>query len=225
MPNYCSYDMKIRGIKKDVAKLCEWMTATYDYSENNTGLKVYIDRNGKQIPTEHHVGYRVFDFYYNEEFLDSIDDESEIVLYGNGECAWSVCTCMINDKTSGKGYLNEYSHGINEKAIAIEDACRELNLEVEIYSSEVGLMFSEHYLINNKGNFLIFSETEYTEIWLGENYQIDNYETFKTKFEEHTDICPITKEQYEKAVEEDYPYITLCEWLDDTGEWWPWVIE
>ena len=74
----------------------------------------------------------------------------EIATYeASGDCAWSVQTAMI-DASTDRNLLGEIAR---------------LGLAVEIYSSEPGVGFQEHYVID-KGALLIDECVDYEEYWI-----------------------------------------------------------
>lgn len=68
-----------------------------------------------------------------------------VAVTGYGDCCWSVKHSMKDAKPSG-----------------LEDICERLGLVVEIYSSEPGNRFQEHFLCD-KGNLEIEDSVEYEE--------------------------------------------------------------
>ena len=78
----------------------------------------------------------------------------------NGECAWSCKVCMlsgtsINYNKLMKNLPHLYATGSGEHIISIEEICAIYNTEVEVISSEMGIGFTEHYYINNKGKIIV----------------------------------------------------------------------
>lgn len=72
--------------------------------------------------------YRIFDL--DEQSRDTLDDGRVAVVF-DGSCAWSVHSCCI------EGYPNEDLFALHSKR---------LSLEIEVYSTEMGMAFAEHYL-------------------------------------------------------------------------------
>ena len=70
--------------KKDVLKLCEWLSAQYSYSDGKK--EVYIKKDGIKIPTQHHIGWRIFECYYNPDDFVSLPADANITLYAFGSC-------------------------------------------------------------------------------------------------------------------------------------------
>lgn len=244
MPNYCNYEAHIKGKKQNVFKLAEWLNADYHYSEWNEETRNYVDleepivtslnSKGEEIPTEHHIGYRVFNFDYDaDDFneggsLESKDDD-EIILYGTGDCAWSVMSCMF-DKGLGC-YMSDNNLPNKSKSISLPNACAELGVMCEIFSTEPGCCFSEHYLIDNEGNMVIDEETEYSEIWLGDLETIpDTYEEFVKAYKEAYELeedeeCYITEEEFNNLDLTGNDIIYRCDFFVDGEPWnYPWEL-
>lgn len=157
-------------------------------------------------------------------FNADIDDENTIeegFVIINGDCAWSVHTCMmegqgaysqeefieyhkklqevekkINNKTDlalKNNYLCEKQH--LEESLKASSLIREsklLNLTIEVFSEEYGVGFQEHYVIQN-GNVII------DECVDAQEYVACEFDTVEEFNEEYG--LNITKEQFE---EDDY---------------------
>lgn len=211
MPNWCNYQAHIKGKKEAVLKLAEWLQANYKYSRDDGLPPVYVERDGKEIPTEHHIGYRVFDFYIENYG----DEEDGFALWGCGDCAWSVMSCMFN---LGIGcYMSDKGLPQESKSISINDACKELGVSIEIYSTEPGCAFAEHYLINSEGETVINEETEYYELWFG-NVEGDDYADY-LKYCESEDFEPdITKEEWDEMIANGEESIVKGGFADKDGD-------
>ena len=150
MPNYCDYELKIKGEKENVMKVVSYLQADYSYE------------NGYSNCTADKHFFRVFEA---DTAYEQIEDDGLFSVVVYGYCAWSVYCCMFkgvhtyyNDWTEGKkAKLNEPFKGIN-----MEDITKELNLTVEIFSSEPGVGFMEHYLVEN-GEILVNECVKYYE--------------------------------------------------------------
>jgi len=229
MPNYCNYSARIKGEKKNVLKLAEWLEANYYMPEGSEELKVVVTRDGVEVPTEHHIGYRVFDFWYDTNEFKNNSDTDVITLHGDGDCAWSVYSCMFNGAIGtymgDRGRDNE-----KHKSISIDDACGLLGVTIEIFSTEPGCCFAEHYLIDETGEVIINDETEYTELYLGD-FDTDDYDEYSRMYKEEYDEEPyVSKELFETAVNLGLDCMGFCEWWDDAEDGdnqfnWPWEVE
>ena len=92
MPNYCNYEMKIKGRKENVDKFVSYVKADYHYdeiiNENNDKEAVY-----KELTSDKHF-YRIFEAcIIDEEIFENGD--SEVII--SGYCAWSILSCMTDD--------------------------------------------------------------------------------------------------------------------------------
>lgn len=170
MPNICNFDMKIVGKQENVEKFIKVLQAHYNYETN-------------EFSFERHL-FRIFE----SEIYDAEEkDDGEISVQINGDCAWSVQSCMFENGyyDSVKKNYNKNFHGTT---VPIES--KNLNLKIEIYSTEPGCQFQEHYLIDN-GNVVIDDCVEYIEYW------IDGY-NFKTKEEAEKEFdVKFTDEEWE----------------------------
>ena len=155
MANDCNFDLLAKGRKEDLEKLKEWLESDYHYFINDKGEPCY--EGG-----EHHF-WRIFDF--DGEIYE--EDHEKYVLSGYGTCAWSVYCCMIRDNAMGTYYLRSGDplDPLRQKhEIDLLEASRLLNLSVEIFASEPGCGFAEHYLISD-GKFDINDQTDYLEFY------------------------------------------------------------
>lgn len=83
-------------------------------------------------------------------YLCQVVDEGPGWLEVAGDCAWSVQTAILEPQ--GGRFAEELAR---------------LDLAVEVYSSEPGLQFQEHYVID-RGDVLVEEEVEYKEYWVEE---------------------------------------------------------
>lgn len=181
MPNYCDFNMKIVGERKDIEELIAVLNCDYSYK------RISPDHiNGKTYPLVHQPaspiyyttnGYRLARFTgprhmfrVFEAYVDRSVDEPN-ASYISGYCAWSVYSCMFKgDYTYYNDFLKDYGNRyIGFMGTTLPDESRRLNLKVEVYSEESGCAFMEHFLIDN-GEILIEDciDIEYEDI-LDEN--------------------------------------------------------
>lgn len=180
MPNYCNFDMRVRGKKKDINKLIEWLGAEYSYGEyfNKDGQLYEIDYPTPKVtyddkPTEHHF-YRVFEAEADEEaniINELLDKDVETTAFIWGYCAWSVNCCMFDSPYSYYDHREKHS---NSKAITLPEASRELNLDIELFSYESGCCFSEHYYIEH-GEVIVNDCVEFQEFYVDGDYTYQDY--------------------------------------------------
>ena len=79
MPNYCSYDMKVKAKNKEnLLEFIKIIQSDYDYDNN-------------KFTAARHL-WRVFEADCEEDEIEESEDCFSIIIYGN--CAWSV-NCWI----------------------------------------------------------------------------------------------------------------------------------
>ena len=99
---------------------------------------------------------------------------------GAGDCAWSVLTAMCKEYRAD--------------APSLESETERLGLVVEVYSSEPGCCFQEHYLFA-KGDLVIDECVDYEEHWVEGPEHLEEYnEEYGTDFtpdmlDENGDVC------------------------------------
>ena len=173
MPNYCYYSMCVKGKKENVEEFIKVMQADYDYGT-------------KKFSYDRHL-FRVFEANCSE-FYKEENDVYKVFI--NGECAWSVMSCMFEDNFSYyKRFKEDYPNDFRGTTLTIES--ERLNLDIEVYSEECGMCFQEHYLIR-QGKLEIEECVDWCECYKGD---------FETK---------------EDAEEELKIEITDEEWNDDS---------
>lgn len=162
MPNICIGTVKVRGYKDNVEEFTRIIQSKYDYCEPD--MKFH----------KPHF-WRVFEAYIASYETYGLLAVAEYDI----SCAWSVAVCMLPGKFS---YYDEYKDGINGMktfSTNLLEIGKKLNLDVEIFSSEPGVGFQEHYRIQS-GIMCEDECTEYHELYIGEyeTYQdlIDDYE-------------------------------------------------
>lgn len=128
MPNYCNYEMKIIGSKKAIQRVVECLEANYNYDE------------GK--PSHKHF-FRVFECYV-EDLEDNGDGTFTQFLCG--DCAWSVYSCMCSGDYT---YFNDGKKSFGENFMGTTLQEQSQDCEIEVFSEEEGMQFSEHYIFKN----------------------------------------------------------------------------
>lgn len=212
MPNYCDFDMRIKGYKRNVNKFATWLKAEYHYGGETPDI--YVELEGKKIPVEHHIGWRVFDCHFDFEPFADLSEDADMTLYLSGYCAWSVFSCMLegpfsyhddNHDECIKKYGKDYS-------LSLPSACKELSLEIEVFSNEPGMCFAEHYHVMPTGEIAVDEEAQYMEFY------IDEYETYEEYENSFDNECPVTKAEFDKTRKEGESCIIKCDWLKN-GAW------
>lgn len=162
MPNYCNYSMRVVGRPEDVDFFIRELNQDYDYAYG--------------VCSDMPVGMRHFCrvFEANERtssiFREKIDKNNDVLLkcsHIDGDCAWSVASCMMGGPCS---YYNDLKirYGNNSKATTLRFESARLNLIIELYSEEPGCCFSEHIMFVN-GEGIINDCVDYYERWYDEN--------------------------------------------------------
>ena len=136
-----------------MANYCGYMMKITGRKENAEELIEMMKWQGKY--EDNGLG-RIYDCWVSgtEEYNDSF-----VSVYVNGNCAWSVLTAMRN---------------YNGRHPSLESETERLGLLVEVYSSEPGMCFQEHCMID-RGEVVFEECIEYEEHWIGEFDSIEEY--------------------------------------------------
>ena len=138
MPNECLYSMRVKGKTKNVDEFVHIIQA--DYNEVSKHF------------------WRIF----AADVCSEKEENGIKTVDITGDCAWSVHSCMRDGFGS---YNNDFKTGKrNEKGTTLKEQSKLLNLEIEVYSSEPGMAFQEHYLYKD-GEELENECVEYSEIY------------------------------------------------------------
>ena len=129
MPNYCNYEMKIKGSKDAIKRVLECLKADYDYEEGKPAHKHF---------------FRVFDAYEDKEMKDNGDGTFTQFVWG--DCAWSVRCCMLS---GGGTYYNDCKESHPDTFMGTDLVEQSQDCEIEVFSEEEGMEFSEHYIFEN----------------------------------------------------------------------------
>ena len=170
MPNYCDYSMCVIGRKENVEEFIKVIKADYNY----VTMEFSYDR---------HL-FRVFEADYDE--IEQIEGDVYQVII-NGDCAWSVSSCMLDSYHSYYSQCKEkYPKEFRGTTLQIES--ERLNLDIKVFSEERGRYFQEHYIIR-KGELEVDECVDWEEYFL---------EEYKTKEEAEKDLgIEITDEEWE----------------------------
>lgn len=213
MPNYCDYEMRIKGYPANVGRFIEVIRADYNYNK-----KSYFYNHPHQ-----HM-FRVFEAEPLEVKMEGL----VMVATITGYCAWSVYSCMLpgfctyyNDtvEESNKNEFNIRSNQrsdylINGKIYATHllNLAKQLNLYLEVYSNEPGMCFQEHYIINNFGQFIVNEEVQTN------CYYIEEYDTLKEYNKGNPDYqLDITEDEYLKLKNQGLSYLEYSPYYDNNG--------
>lgn len=132
MPNYCDYSMCVKGKKENIKEFIKVIQADYDY-------------NSMRFSFDRHM-FRVFEA--NCEEIEQVGEDMYQAII-NGYCAWSVSSCMLGEPHS---YYARGKETYNEKIFrgtTLPLESERLGIDIEVYSSEIGMCFQEHYIIRN----------------------------------------------------------------------------
>jgi len=148
MPNYCDYSLRVQGKPDNVEEVVKTIQAKYSYDTMEFDHKKHL--------------FRVFTSFISD------DDEPEEGIRSviiDGECAWSVSTCMTEI-----GYYKEAKeeYGNNFRGTTLKELTKATNTMIEVYSEEYGSCFQEHYLYKNGiciiGDYVPFYEITQTRL-------------------------------------------------------------
>jgi hypothetical protein len=114
-----------------------------------------------------------------ECYQDNIEELNENVVSAqvSGYCAWSVLTAM---------------RGYDGRCPSLESETERLNLVVEVYSTEPGMGFQEHCMIEN-GDVVLDECVDYQEHYIGD---FDTLEEYNNEYGTHFTEDMIQDEEY-----------------------------
>lgn len=147
MPNYCDYEMKVKGSKKSVEEFIGIIQANYNIDEN------------KKCNCERHF-WRVFEADVIDKRFENGEGYAEIA----GCCAWSVYSCMCD------GDFTYNSDFPNLGGTTLQKESERLHISIEVFSSECGCQFMEHYIYHD-------GDCVANECVKWEEYRIDEFST------------------------------------------------
>ena len=176
MPNYCYYEMRVKGKPENVNQFILSLQSDYGYTPVEISNRMLTYPRGKMLiyPNDNnrrvfkvrqqisspHL-FRVFEANVNESecFCLPPDENGDIIRSLYGYCAWSVYSCMFEGKCT---YYDDFMRDFGIRYIGffgttIPKLSRLLNLDIEIFSEETGVCFQEHYNVTN-GNIIINDE-------------------------------------------------------------------
>ena len=180
MPNYCYYEMRVKGKPENVNQFILSLQSDYGYTPVEISNRMLTYPRGKMLiyPNDNnrrvfkvrqqisspHL-FRVFEANVNESecFCLPPDESGNIIRSLYGYCAWSVYSCMFEGKCT---YYDDFMRDFGIRYIGffgttIPKLSRLLNLDIEIFSEETGVCFQEHYRVTN-GNIIINDEVQIT---------------------------------------------------------------
>lgn len=140
MANLCEFQMKVIGkTKEDIEKFYKYLS-----QDGNT----YMGRGAGAI-------------------IDEIKkDDNKFVALISGDCKWSITASLVSNAISMREEPKIWSFGDTDSSllrfITLFEACKELGLDVEVYSSEPGCCFQEH-IICKHGKVVVDDCVDYFE--------------------------------------------------------------
>lgn len=141
MANLCEFSMKVVGENKENIETFFHMLTQKGTTYMGRGAEAYLDG-------------------YNEE-----NGKHSAEIYG--DCKWSIKASLILDAISMRTNPEMWTFGKTNwkdilQFVTLYEASEQLNLDVEVYSSEPGCEFQEHYLCRH-GEVDIDEWVHYTE--------------------------------------------------------------
>ncbi len=126
MANYCDYSMCIQGPAPNVEEVIKSVKAHYDYDNMKFDHKSHLTR------------------VFESDIMEDITTKGIRKVVIDGYCAWSVYSCMLSGLNTYYNSLKE-EYGDESRATTLEELSREHNVAIEVYGSEQGDGFQEHY--------------------------------------------------------------------------------
>lgn len=171
MPNICYAEIQVTGRKESIEEFERILNADYNYTTNEFSHKPHF--------------WRIFDCYA----MDMIHIEGLIYTQNFAiECAWSVDCCMGDGPFS----YHETNNKDTDKErfdITLSEAARKLDLDIEIWSQEPGMCFTEH-IHNRRGEELDNVCQDYNCTYL------DYYDTYEEFCDDLKEIMESQEEYY-----------------------------
>ena len=230
MSNVCDFDMKVKGHAGNIQLLLDYLNARYWYIEN--GDKDHLDiarRSG--YPYEFHMPTGKILFATEEKhFWRVIETEGypDIILQKGdgtsghekavwelfGTCAWSVGSCMLDEYASY--YAEHKANPAYSHQYCLEQASKDLDLKIELFSTEPGCQFTEHYVIQE-------GAVQTREVFSYEEYIPSMYET-RAEMEKEVDLH-FSEEEWRAGMMDDVIIRTDCPHFQNGRFVWsmPWA--
>lgn len=152
MPNLCDFSLKVKGHPKDLEIIKSIFLADYSYKDKALDYCT--------------APYHLFRTWVHDDVKDESVEGSYLSIYG--DCAWSVFSCMFEGSST---YYNMFSDYENFKGGTLIKLSKDYQVDIEVYSSECGMCFQEHYVIKN-GKLLVEDVVEWFEEY---NEDLDEY--------------------------------------------------
>lgn len=198
MPNICTGFMNVRGYAPNVDEFVAILQADYSYYNKNNPNDFTTWCTDLSNFTHIPHFFRVFEaqLINNPVWHSGVYKCVSISI----EVAWSVYCAMMPGPFSYYDVFEKEHHGNHFGSNIIKESKR-LQLEIEIWSYEPGMMFQEHYKICS-GVLVKNEEFNFKGSWL-EDYS--NYQEFKDNYKGNEPI--ITEQEFNKRIKnENYWY-------------------
>ena len=127
MANSCDFEMKVKGKGENVRELIK-----------------LIEDNALDVSEERCFGGWIDNIMFDIEYNPS---EKTCIGIITGECKWSVLLSLLG--AEGSYFDKMKNDGDESNVTCLEIESQRLGVEIEIYSSEYGVGFEEHFLIRN----------------------------------------------------------------------------
>lgn len=152
MANICNFSMIVKGKKENIEQFIDMM------EQKGT---VWMGRGAV-------VDFTDMEEVENEKYRCQID----------GNTKWSVYSSMISNAISMRTEPNKwgFGEGVDKTKLSfvtLFEACKQLELDMEVYSEECGCCFQEHYLFID-GELVADECVEYVEKY---NEETEEYES------------------------------------------------
>lgn len=154
MANDCSYMLKIVGKRKDAVMQAALALKYKDFKDGYHFCRIF----SAEITNTEEKG----DFFTAEV---------------SGDCAWSVDSCMFDESYAAwhgcklgekqPNHFKDWSDGecFTKEFVTMPILCKKLGVGVEIWSSESGCEFQEHYRIDHNGDVNCNESVHWREGW------------------------------------------------------------
>ena len=194
MPNYCTGFMNVRGYAPNVDEFLKIVQADYSYHKDSKNHDYSWCNDPSHFSHIPHF-FRVFSAYkFDEKWNSGIYKCISIDF----ECAWSVSACMMDGPWSY--YMSfEKDHPGEHYGSTLLIESKRLQLEIELWSYEPGMVFQEHYKICSgvlvKDDCLDFTIVE-----------LDTFDNYEQLMQEYPNVSLTKNEFEERIMNEDIYY-------------------
>lgn len=152
MANICDFSMMVKGKKENIIQFVDMMEQKGNVWMGRGAAVDFIDMEEIE----------------NGEFRCQID----------GSTKWSIISSLVDNAVSMRTKPDEWSFGENVDRtklsfVTLFEACKQLGLDMEVYSEECGCGFQEHYLFID-GELVEEECVDYSEEY---NEETEEYES------------------------------------------------